>query len=112
MAISNLSNDFAPDPDSIYPGYYLAIFGTPIDNSDYKLSKVGVAESEYKFVISMSCDRPLNPPILGDFPFSVPPKVGGLGGQKPISNQQRPKVYYIYPDGYFLDEDDFLADSP
>ena len=26
-------------------------------------------------------DRPLNPPILGDFPFIVPPKVGGLGGQ-------------------------------
>jgi hypothetical protein len=45
----------------------------------------GVAESEYEFVILMSRDRPLNPPILGNFPFSVPPKVGGLGGQKTIS---------------------------
>ena len=56
---SSLLYDFAPDPDSVYPGCYLAIFGTPIDNSDYKLTK----------------------------------------------------VYYIYPNGAFLDEDDFLGDS-
>ncbi|MEB3249750.1 MAG: hypothetical protein VKK07_10440 [Merismopediaceae bacterium] len=56
---SGLLYDFAPDPDSVYPGCYLAIFGTPIDNSNYDLAK----------------------------------------------------VYYIYPDGHFLDEDDFLGDS-
>ncbi len=29
----------------------------------------------------MISDRPLNPPILGDLTFIVPPNVGGLGGQ-------------------------------
>ena len=29
----------------------------------------------------MIFNRPLNPPILGDFPFMVPPKFGGLGWQ-------------------------------
>jgi hypothetical protein len=56
---SGLLYDFAPDPDSIFQGCYLAIFGTPIDNSDYKLTK----------------------------------------------------VYYIYPDGRYLDEDDFLGET-
>lgn len=51
---SGLLYEFAPDPDSVYPGCYLAIFGTPIDPSNYDLKK----------------------------------------------------VYYIYPDGSFLDEDD------
>lgn len=53
---SGLLYDFAPDPDSVYSGCYLAIFGTPVDNSNYNLTK----------------------------------------------------VYYIYPDGSFLDEDDLF----
>jgi len=53
---SGLLYDFSPDPESIYNGCYLAIFGTPIDNSNYILKK----------------------------------------------------VYYIYPDGFFLDEDDLF----
>jgi hypothetical protein len=36
--------------------------------------------------------RPLNPPILGDFQLIIPPKVGGLGGQKHTSNQQCQKT--------------------
>jgi hypothetical protein len=48
-------------------------------NSSY--SNFGVAESGYEFVLSMISDCPLNPPILGDLTFIVPPKVGGLGGQ-------------------------------
>ena len=36
---SGLLYDFAPDPDSVYPGCYLAIFGTPINHSRWKLTK-------------------------------------------------------------------------
>lgn len=56
---SSLLYDFAPDPESVFPGCYLAIFGIPIDSSNYDLTK----------------------------------------------------VYYIYADGHFLDEDDFLGDT-
>jgi hypothetical protein len=52
---SGLLYDFTPDPDSIYAGCYLAVFGTPINPSEWQLTK----------------------------------------------------AYYIYPDGSFLDEDDF-----
>jgi hypothetical protein len=41
---------------------------------------IGIAESGYD-VLFMIGNRPLNPPILGDFLLIVPPKVGGLGGQ-------------------------------
>lgn len=53
---SGLLDDFLPDPNSFYPGCYLTIFGTPVNNSEWILTK----------------------------------------------------VYYIYPDGSFLDEDDFI----
>ena len=49
--------DFQPDTDSVYQGCYLAVFGIPISNSDWKLTK----------------------------------------------------VYYIYPNGSFLDEDDIIG---
>jgi hypothetical protein len=55
---SGLLYDFAPDPDSVLPGCYLAIFGTPINDSSYSLTK----------------------------------------------------VYYIYLDGSFLDEDDISGE--
>ncbi|WP_158517051.1 hypothetical protein [Moorena producens] len=42
---------------------------------------------------------PLNPPILGDFESFVPPKIGGLGGQNHIHNQQRP--LFPIPDSRF-----------
>jgi hypothetical protein len=53
------------------------------------MKNIGIVESENELVISIIFDRPLNPnfdrlspsPILGDFPFIVPPKLGGLGGQ-------------------------------
>ena len=51
---SGLLYYFAPEPDSVYLGCYLAIFGTPINHSEWELTK----------------------------------------------------AYYIYTDGYFLDEDD------
>jgi hydrogenase nickel incorporation protein HypB len=41
-----------------------------------------IAESGYKSVITTVLSSPLNPPILGDFENSGPPKVGGLGGRK------------------------------
>jgi len=52
---SGLLYDFTPDPDSVYAGCYLAVFGTPINPSEW----------------------------------------------------QPTKAYYIYPNGSFLDEDDF-----
>ena len=52
---SGLLYEFRLDPDSVYAGCYLAVFGTPINHSEW----------------------------------------------------QPTKVYYIYPDGSFLDEDDF-----
>jgi hypothetical protein len=36
---SGLLYDFAPDPDSFYSGCYLAIFGTPLNSSDWQLTK-------------------------------------------------------------------------
>lgn len=53
---SGLLYYFAPEPDSVYSGCYLAIFGTPINHSEWNLTK----------------------------------------------------VYYIYVDGSFLDEDDIF----
>jgi hypothetical protein len=36
---SELLYDFAPDLDSVYPGCYLAVFGTPINNSEWLLTQ-------------------------------------------------------------------------
>ena len=36
---SGLLYEFAPDINSIYPGCYLAVFGTPINNSEWTLIK-------------------------------------------------------------------------
>jgi hypothetical protein len=36
---SGLLYDFAPDPHSVYPGCYLAVFGVPIDHSDWSLTQ-------------------------------------------------------------------------
>jgi hypothetical protein len=36
---SGLLYDFGLDPDSIFFGCYLAVFGTPIDNSNWELTK-------------------------------------------------------------------------
>lgn len=36
---SGLLYYFAPEPDSVYAGCYLAIFGTPINNSEWELTK-------------------------------------------------------------------------
>jgi hypothetical protein len=36
---SGLLYYFAPEPDSIYLGCYLAIFGTPINHSEWELTK-------------------------------------------------------------------------
>lgn len=38
--LSALLYDFVPDPDSVYTGCYVAIFGTPISNSDWTLTIV------------------------------------------------------------------------
>jgi hypothetical protein len=56
---SGLLYDFSPDLDSVYPGCYLAIFGTPTTHSEWELTK----------------------------------------------------VYYIYSNGSFLDEDDISEES-
>jgi hypothetical protein len=36
---SELLYDFAPDHNSVYPGCYLAVFGTPINHSDWTLTQ-------------------------------------------------------------------------
>ena len=36
---SGLLYDFAPDPDSIRHGCFLAIFGTPVNHSEWELTK-------------------------------------------------------------------------
>lgn len=36
---SGLLYYFAPDPESVYFGCYLAIFGTPINHSEWELTK-------------------------------------------------------------------------
>jgi hypothetical protein len=36
---SGLLYDFVPDLDSVYPGCYLAVFGTPTNHSEWKLTK-------------------------------------------------------------------------
>ena len=46
-----------------------------------------IAEPGNEFVTTTVLSSPLNPPILGDFDNSVPPKVGGLGGRKHILEQ-------------------------
>jgi len=36
---SNLLYNFAPDPESVIRGCYLAVFGTPINHSEWTLTK-------------------------------------------------------------------------
>jgi hypothetical protein len=38
--LSGLLYDFLPDPDSVYTGCYVAVFGTPINNSEWTLTTV------------------------------------------------------------------------
>ena len=40
--------------------------------------------SDHKILYLKDFDRPLNPPILGDFQLIVPSKVDGVGGGKTI----------------------------
>jgi hypothetical protein len=47
---SGLLYDFAPDPDSIYPGCYLAIFGIPINHSEWNLTKAYYIYSDGSFL--------------------------------------------------------------
>jgi hypothetical protein len=37
--MSGLLYEFAPDINSIYPGCYLAVFGTPVNNSEWTLTQ-------------------------------------------------------------------------
>lgn len=37
--VSGLLYEFAPDINSIYPGCYLAVFGTPVNNSEWTLTQ-------------------------------------------------------------------------
>jgi hypothetical protein len=38
--LSGLLYDFVPDPDSVYNGCYVAVFGTPVSNSEWTLTTV------------------------------------------------------------------------
>ena len=38
--LSGLLYDFAPDPDSVYNGCYVAVFGTPVSHSEWMLTTV------------------------------------------------------------------------
>lgn len=38
--LSGLLYDFTPDPDSVYTGCYVAVFGTPVSNSEWTLTTV------------------------------------------------------------------------
>ena len=38
--LSSLLYDFVPDPDSVYTGCYVAVFGTPVNNSEWLLTTV------------------------------------------------------------------------
>jgi hypothetical protein len=57
---------------------------------DFSIKKMFI-ESTDRFVMTISWDCPLNPPILGDFQ-TVPPKVRGLGGLKHRLKKQRQKM--------------------
>ena len=37
--MSGLLYEFAPDINSMYPGCYLAVFGTPVNNSEWTLTQ-------------------------------------------------------------------------
>ena len=37
--MSGLLYEFAPDIKSMYPGCYLAVFGTPVNNSEWTLTQ-------------------------------------------------------------------------
>jgi hypothetical protein len=41
----------------------------------------GIAELQYERLDYPISERPLNPPILGDFEVRKPPRIGGLGGE-------------------------------
>jgi hypothetical protein len=38
--LSGLLYDFVPDLDSVYTGCYVAVFGTPLNNSEWTLTTV------------------------------------------------------------------------
>ena len=68
-----------------------------------------IAESGYKSVTTTVLSSPLNPPILGDFDNSVPPKVGELGGLKnthlgDFENSVPPKVGGLGGRKYILEQ--------
>jgi type III pantothenate kinase len=55
-------------------------------------------------------DRPLNLSILRDFLLIIPPKVGGLGGQKYTVNQDSPLNPYF--DRFYSERVELLSPSP
>ncbi len=47
---SGLLYGFTPDPDSVFPGCYVALFGTPVNHSEWTLTNAYYIYMDGRFI--------------------------------------------------------------